>query len=538
MSTNKIIFQTIIPDESLQKILKQSKNMQDYLDVAEFISREFQIDITADKDIINGYERDSSNISGNGDILCRPKNELECALILQWFQSAQIPMTISAGKTNLTGSATPKGGVVLSTEKMTQLVVKVDSVANTVSTPVGIYLEDMRKEVLRQSNKTLHYPVDPTSREEAMVGGTLSCNASGFIPGPAGATRFWTEGLDFLTADGYKISCRRGDYVSENGEFIMEYPDKSVILTVPTYPRPEIKNASGPFSDVNGRIDLVDFLVGSEGIFGVITSAIFALKEMPDDFLDLFFTLPKELDAVHFHQYISNHFNGDLSQITALEYFGYNCQTYMNHREKLFNSTSEVGIYLQIPLYNETVEDVAENWFNILLKSDCNIHEDGILLLNTPQNWKTFFEARHSMPANALEKTRQLNTWSILTDTIVPSDNFPKFLEITHTILQTANIEYLLFGHLGDCHLHFHLIPNKVQQQKALEVYNQIIENATELGGVYSAEHGTGKRKRPDFIKCFGEGAADQVRNAKAAIDPGFLLNRGNVVEYKTSYDF
>ena len=53
MSTNKIIFQTIIPDESLQKILKQSKNMQDYLGVAEFISREFQIDITADKDIIN-----------------------------------------------------------------------------------------------------------------------------------------------------------------------------------------------------------------------------------------------------------------------------------------------------------------------------------------------------------------------------------------------------------------------------------------------------------------------------------------------------
>ena len=90
---------------------------------------------------------------------------------------------------------------------------------------------------------------------------------------------------------------------------------------------------------------------------------------------------------------------------------------------------------------------------------------------------------------------------------------------------------------MGDCHLHFHLIPTKVQQSKALEVYNQIIENSTELGGIYSAEHGTGKRKRLDFIKCYGEGAADQVRNAKAAIDPSFLLNRGNVVEYKRSYD-
>ena len=70
-----------------------------------------------------------------------------------------------------------------------------------------------------------------------------------------------------------------------------------------------------------------------------------------------------------------------------------------------------------------------------------------------------------------------------------------------------------------------------------MQVYDYMIDLSAKLGGVYSAEHGTGKRKRPDFIKCFGEGAADQVRNAKAAIDPGFLLNRGNVVEYKTSYD-
>jgi len=84
---------------------------------------------------------------------------------------------------------------------------------------------------------------------------------------------------------------------------------------------------------------------------------------------------------------------------------------------------------------------------------------------------------------------------------------------------------------LGDCHLHFHLIPTKDQQPKALEAYHQIVEKSAELGGVYSAEHGTGKRKRPDFLKCYGEEAAEQVRSAKAALDPDFLLNRGNVVE-------
>ena len=170
-----------------------------------------------------------------------------------------------------------------------------DSASKTITTPVGIYLEDMRKEALRQSNNKLHYPVDPTSRKEAMVGGTLSCNASGFIPGPAGATRYWTEGLEFLTPNGFKIFCKRGDYISENGEFIIDFPDGEVNVKVPSYPRPDIKNASGPFSDDNGHVDLVDLLVGSEGIFGLITSSTFIPNEMPDEFLASLFTLPIEI---------------------------------------------------------------------------------------------------------------------------------------------------------------------------------------------------------------------------------------------------
>ena len=169
----------------------------------------------------------------------------------------------------------------------------------------------------------------------------------------------------------------------------------------------------------------------------------------------------------------------------------------------------------------------------LLIKSNCGIQEDNILLLSDPYNWRTFFEARHSMPANALEKTRQLDTLSILTDTIVPPENFQELLDSAHTFLQESQIEYLLFGHLGDCHLHFHLIPTQNQQSRALEVYNQIVEKSAELGGVYSAEHGTGKRKRQDFVKCYGKRAVQEIRQTKAALDPYFLLNRGNVIKYQ-----
>ena len=56
-----------------------------------------------------------------------------------------------------------------------------------------------------------------------------------------------------------------------------------------------------------------------------------------------------------------------------------------------------------------------------------------------------------------------------------------------------------------------------------------MIDLSAKLGGVYSAEHGTGKRKRNDFRKCYGEKAVEMVRNSKLAVDPYLLLNRGNV---------
>ena len=532
MKNNYIKFVSIINDKSINRISTWAENNPKITDLVEFLISEFQIDCTVEREIIQGFDRDSSNIKGRADALSRPVNENECALILATCQKAKIPITISAGRTNLNGSATPIGGMVLSIERMTTPSIKVDLIKQTLTSPVGIYLEEMRKEALKQSHKTLHYPVDPTSRKEAMVGGTLSCNASGFVPGPTGATRYWTESLDFLTLSGYKICCNRNEYISKEGEFILGFESENKTLKIPSYPRPNIKNASGPYSDNNGEIDFVDLIVGSEGIFGLITSVTFRLKAMPDSFLDLFFTLPSEEDAVRFYQHISDYFKGDLSNITAMEYFGYNCKSYMKNCEYLFNSENDVGIYLQIPLYGKLVEDVSEEWLQVLTHSGCGINEEEILLLNDSRNWQTFFEARHSIPVNALEKTRHLDTWSILTDTIVPPENFQELLDSAHSLLQKSEIEYLLFGHLGDCHLHFHLIPTKSQQPKALKVYDQIVEKSAELGGVYSAEHGTGKRKCSDFIKCYGNKGVQSLQKTKSVFDPDFLLNRGNVVDY------
>ena len=506
-----------------------SKNW-DINKLANFFSDNYNIDSQTDKDIIKPFTRDWSNIpGGRADLLVRPKTNEECAIILRTCQICKIPITISAGQTNLTGSATPNGGVVLSTSQLKTPEIFVDIHEKSVLAPAGIPLEEMRDEVLRYSNNTLYYPVDPTSRHDAYIGGTLSCNASGFIPGGKGATRYWVKEIELILISGYSLVIKRGDYISDKGKFIIECDNETIIMPIPRYKRPKIKNASGPFSSMNSEIDFIDLIIGSEGIFGMITQCVFSLDSKPKNHLELFLRLENENKAIELHQFLYKKFNHDMSKVTALEYFGYNCQTYMKNKDFLFNNEQEVGLYIQVPVYNDDIDYKTTEWADLLSEFDSNFDLANIIVLNDSTNWKKFFEARHSIPDNALTKTRQLGGISIITDTIVPMGNFKEYLDTIHKKIREYDIEYLLFGHLGDCHLHFHLIPNTQQNDLCLQVYDYMVDLSAQFGGVYSAEHGTGKRKRNDFKKCYGEEAVNMVKQSKLAVDPDLLLNKGNV---------
>lgn len=499
--------------------------------LSRFLQAQFGVELTLDPDIIQGFATDQSNLKGAAQALARPSSARECAIVMRACFRAQIPLTLSGGRSNLTGSATPQGGVILSTVRMLSPQPQVDRARKLVQAPVGMFLEDLRKEVRRQSEETLIYPVDPTSRAEASIGGTIACNASGFVPGAQGATRDWVEAIDFMLPDGGLIRAHYGQYVSKDGLFLLVNGTHMSELPVPRYPRPTIKNAGGPFSISDGSMDFIDFVVGSEGLFGLVTACTLRLKPKPGEMLDLFFPLPTEADALKFYFFLRERLQGNLDNLGALEYFGVNSRKYMKHEDALFRGNNQVAIYLQVPLQDQSIEDAAGEWLDLLEKADCHIDADAIIMLDNEKSWKIFMEARHSMPANALEVVQHRGAFTIMTDAAVPPEQFPAFLEFTHGLLQGAGMDYLAFGHLGDCHLHFTLLPEKKDLERGVELYDQIVARAAELGGVYSGEHGTGRRKRKDFLRCYGPAAADQVLQCKRAVDPHLLLNRGVVVE-------
>ncbi len=534
MSSNRIILEEVLDREvclTIDHVCRGSKGMGSLPGLASFLHEHGLATIELDKDIIEGYIVDGSNLPGFAHGLARPRTIAECAAVFRACFMAGIPFTLSAGRSNLTGSATPQGGVIVSLDHFNHAPVRTDIEARRVWCPAGIILEDMRNLVKEQNNGRLIFPVDPTSRSDAMVGGAVSCNASGFTPGETGAMRHWVSGIEVLMPDGHLIRAERGQYWSKNGVFVLVRDARESLLPVPRYARPLIKNASGPFSSPDGIMDFVDLIIGSEGIFGMVTGCTLALKEHPGEYLDLFFPLPDEGDAIDFLAYLRNRLESDFSVLTACEYFGSNCRKYMNHEQKFFSTESRVGIYLQIPIREGSLDEAAGTWLEIISGSPCKVDANRIRVMANDRDRTLFMDARHSLPANAIEIVRQRGTYTILTDTSVPHERFREFLDYTNTLIRSNGVDYLSFGHLGDCHLHFTLLPQRDQLEKAAHLYDLIVDKASELGGVYSGEHGTGKRKQGDFLKRYGTGAVEEVQAAKAGVDPLFLLNRGNVVE-------
>ena len=499
-------------------------------ELARFLAERFGIELVLDSDIVAGFLQDSSNLPGKASALCRPQSTREWAAVFQACFRAGLPFTVSAGRSNLTGSATPLSGVLMSTVRMTAPVPSVCESAMTVRAPVGMIVEDLRRAVLAQTGGRLMFPVDPTSRADASVGGAIACNASGFTPGAIGAMRHWVESVDFLLPDGAIVRADRGQYVSSDGAFVLGRDGVQTPLPVPRHRRPALKNASGPFSAPDGQMDFVDLVVGSEGIFGAVTACTLRLARRPAACLDLFFSLPAEADALRLRDRLAATLDGGLGSLSALEYFGANCRRYMDHEERLFHGTHQVAVYIQVPLADANTDDAAADWLRRLAAAQCGVEPDRILLLDNERDRTIFLEARHSLPANSLEVVQRRRTYTIMTDTVVPPERFAEFLADTQGLICSAGLEYLSFGHLGDCHLHFTILPEREQLARAVAVYDAIIQRSAELGGIYSGEHGTGKRKRADFLRCFGSDAVAGIRRTKAAVDPAFLLNRGNVI--------
>ena len=506
------------------------------------------------------YIVDESKIAGgSAEWLFFPKNEKEVIAIINKMREEVTPITISGGRTGIVGSAVPFGGAVVSTDEMTKVLglgYDTDTKKYYIRMQPGITLKDLEEIIdnkeftpehnidgedwvskFKEDSKGYIFPVDPTEMTAA-VGGAIAANASGGRSFKYGAMRPWVRRLRVVLDSGEVLDITRGQYKAENGIFKIKKNGEDLTITLPTYEMPTAKNAAGLYA--KSDMDLIELFIGTEGIFGFITEVEMWIIPKPHGLPNVMFFTSEE-DSISFVEKLRE--DKDLA-VEYIEFFDENSFELLKGKAKTNPALANVltippeiktAIFFEIPYTEEQLIEILEKLE--IMAEDCNSTIDSC--------WSAFDEIerenlkamRHAVPETvngiiAKRKNDYPGIHKLGTDMSVKHEHFREIMDIYHSTLIEHNLEYVMWGHIGDSHIHVNILPRNMEElELGKKIYKKFAKKAVEFGGSVSAEHGIGKIKHEYLIVMYGEEGVDQMRKVKTVLDPSYLFNRGNIFE-------
>jgi len=476
-----------------------------------------------------------------------PKNENELIAIVREANEKNTLVTISGGGTGITGSRVPmSGGWVISMEKMLTSVSRdseeiifqglagtikfgLDRPSNIAHLPPGISLSELE----RALPKGLIYPPDPTEKS-AFLGGTVATNATGARCFYYGPTRSWVVGLSVVLANGDVLTIRRGETFADK-EGLLNFTsesEKKYSLQIPNYQMPDVKNAAGLYS--RPGMDLIDLFIGSEGILGIISEVSVKLIPSQKEPVSILSFFGLETDALGCVDILR-----DMKDrgVLAIEYFDRNALDFIRTEFQELKPELDAAILLEIDAESmDLLSDVSG------LLARFNESEDRCATSTSDR--RDLKEFRHSLPDSVNAYLKQHESYKIGTDFVVPVDKFPNMMnkyretgEKFKSRFPRPGTHYVMFGHIGDCHIHFNFITaNDEERACAMELYLELARASIALGGTISGEHGVGKKTLPVDGKAmpylelmYGVHGIAEIAQVKRVLDPKMILNIGNM---------
>ena len=479
------------------------------------------------------YLRDESRLQGSAEGLFLPENEAEVRAIAQEAGRRNIPLTIQGGRTGITGGAVPDGGWILNLSAMNRMT-PVAGRPDLLVCEAGARLCDIRA----ATPQGYFFSPDPTETT-ASLGGMITCNASGALSYLYGPTRPHIQAIRVVLANGELLDLERGRDRAQGRHFQLG----GIEGVLPEIPLPAVKNAAGYYTAPD--MDLLDLFIGSEGTLGIVTSATVKLLPAPPIIWGLLAFPTDSPAAAACVQDIRAAFANrrDGARVAAMEYFDPRAMDVLRGNEHATataiirqSGIPEHGAGLYLEFHGA---DEAEAGATLETAIEClaahGVEPDACILADSPAAIEKLKAFRHALPEyiNGLidERRREHPGLTKLgTDMSVPDACLPEVLALYERDLTAAGLEYAIFGHIGDNHLHVNILPrNPADYEKGKQLYRRWAEYVAANGGSISAEHGIGKLKRELFADWLGPERLEAVRQLKRLFDPQTLLNSGNL---------
>jgi D-lactate dehydrogenase (cytochrome) len=389
------------------------------------------------------------------------------------------------------------------------------------------------------SEKNYCYTPDPTEMH-AQLGATVATNASGARSFRFGPTRDSIYGLTAVLPQGRCINLQNNTLINPSEGFTFT-AESTHTISIPSihFRSPDIKNAAGFYC--KERMRPIDLLIGSEGLLCAFASITILLQPKKTIIAGCSFFTSLE-SVLEFVTFLKNE-----PQVVSIELFDKSAIDFINQYRKQFpGSLPEFPAGTERAILWEFGDQDPEPFNAVFDRWESALKTSGSSFDNT---WSGFDKSetdrlkkfRHALPEMvnatvARHKQQCIEIRKIGTDTALPDHLFHSVYQEYLRIIDDCRIKYASFGHAGNSHMHINLLPScKEELERALDVYDKLMQITIDVRGTVSAEHGIGRIKKKYCAEMFGENAIDEMRIIKSSFDPDWLLNNCVMIDKKGS---
>ena len=476
---------------------------------------------------IQAFLEDSSNLkSGHTPGVFFPETVEELAGLLKGATETGRRFTIAGNGTGTTGGRIPMGEYVISMQKLDHIgeVQELSPGHACMRVEGGALLEGVQKKA--EESGWLYAP-DPTEKL-CFIGSTIANNSSGARSFKYGPTRAHVQRLLVVLAGGDLLDLTRGERMAdEEGIFRLTLPlAGEITFQIPRYQMPETsKHNAGYYS--RGGMDLIDLFIGSEGTLGVIAEADLLLTPLPAAVISCLVYFRDIEDLFRYVDRLKKAENG--ASPRAIEFFDNHSLAFLASKYPEVPKESAGAIYVEVETTPEEEEQTVETLFQEM--ESCNAMTDNSWIALERQEQEALREFRHALPLLVNEWLSRQEESKISTDMAIPGKSLRKLFDFYRTSCEQQGFVYIIFGHIGDAHLHLNILPRNREEFVAAKIlYREFVRYVLELGGTLSAEHGIGKLKAEYLVGMYQEEGIREMARVKKALDPDLVLNRGNLI--------
>ena len=491
-----------------------------------------------------------------------PENPAQAAWAFTDMRERGDTGVLSAGRTGISGGAVPLGGAAaVSLAGMNRpLGLGRDGEEYYVRVEGGFSLASLQEMLARrdysrciactdrerldiadleaEEDLQLWFPVNPTETS-ARIGGIVATNASGARSFRYGATREWVRALTVVLPDGRLLKVRRGGVHAVHGRFLLENQDGSLRqVLVADLPVPPTKATLG--YPLASEMDLIDLFIGSEGTLGMVVEVELRLARRPTSIVGVLVAVAEEEQALQLARRARTTAG---VAFDAIEYFDHDALALLRRERESGGSApipeppdwDSCAVYLEVA-GSEEETDRAEAALEEMLE------QTGI---DPQRSWAAMDASgladqllfRHRVPEVvnriiARRRAKHPGLHKVGTDMAVPDAMLESLFAMYRRDLATCGIDSVIFGHIGNNHVHVNLLPNDLAELDAAR--HLIVEWARQvvsMQGAVAAEHGIGRLKKDLLAVQYTDTQLAAMQAVRRGFDPEELLAPGVLLD-------